>query len=230
MPNTTVLIASGYRLFREAVRPLLESDPALRVVGESSESEETIELARTLAPDVLLLDEFLPIREPLDTLWEINRSAPSVRTLLLTVDERRVNPLAALTVGARGVVKCEAATDLLFKSIHVVMAGHYWVGRDALDGVIGEMQMRARSTKPSAESPAALSGLTPRELQVVDRIVAGGTNGDIAKELSISVKTVKRHLTSIFDRVGTANRLELASLALRHRVGTVKSPLQTDRT
>jgi DNA-binding NarL/FixJ family response regulator len=78
--------------------------------------------------------------------------------------------------------------------------------------------MRARAAAPVVEAPKPTFGLTPRELQVVSTVVHGFPNGDIAQRFSISVKTVKHHLTNIFDKVGVSNRLELALFAVQHRL------------
>ena len=121
----------------------------------------------------------------------------------------------ALQLGARGVLMKHAATELLFKSIHMVMAGQYWVGRDSVADLIEKL--RERRAAPVAMPSDPVFGLTPRELEMVAAVVAGCSNSDIADKLAISSKTVKHHLTNIFDKLGLSNRLELALFAVQHR-------------
>jgi len=106
--------------------------------------------------------------------------------------------------------------ELLFKGIRTVMAGQYWVGRECMGSVIDSM--RERVSAPGPEPARPTFGLTPRELEVVSAVVAGYPNRDIAERFSISIKTVKHHLTNIFDKVGVSNRLELALFAVHHRL------------
>ena len=108
-----------------------------------------------------------------------------------------------------------AATELLFKSIHMVMAGRYWVGRDSVADLIE--RLRERRAAPVAMPSDPVFGLTPRELEMVTAVVAGCSNTEIADKLAISSKTVKHHLTNIFDKLGLSNRLELALFAVQHR-------------
>jgi DNA-binding NarL/FixJ family response regulator len=215
---TTLVIVDDHRMFREALKLLLEGQPALRVIGEGGHGGEAVRLARDLHPDILLLDLVMPVMSGLDALREVSRDAPDVRTVIVadTVGDNDV--LEALQHGARGIVMKQSTPELLFKSIRTVMAGQYWVGRERVGEVIA--RMRDRNAPPASAPRRPTFGLTPREMEIVSAVVEGSSNQDIARQFSISPKTVKHHLTNIFEKVGVTNRLELALFAVRHRCHT----------
>lgn len=166
--------------------------------------------SRAREPDVLLLDLATPGVNGLEALREIGATSKP-RTLVLTAKIETEQIVQALQLGARGVVLKDAATEILFKSIRAVMKGEYWVGRERISNLVEALQSLSR---PGAAT--GRYGLTERELQVVAAIAEGLTNREIATKLVISEQTVKHHLTSIFDKVGVSNRLELAVFAVHN--------------
>jgi two-component system nitrate/nitrite response regulator NarL len=209
-----IVVADDHPIFRQGLIRLIETKPNLKVVGAANDGDETLPLVRDLEPDVLLLDRAMPRMTGMDVLRELNGQNPA-RTLLLTASIDRADVVEALELGARGVVLKESASDVLFQSIHAVMCGQYWVGRKALP-------THARTlSEVAAAFPAPERkhfGLTPRELEIVGVILAGCSNSDIAAKFAISEKTVKHHLTNIFDKLGVSSRLELALFALYHKL------------
>jgi two-component system, NarL family, nitrate/nitrite response regulator NarL len=212
----SVLIADDHALFRESLRKLLENESDLVVVGEAGDGRDAARLAAELRPDVLLLDLRMPAGPGLQCLREMARAVSPVLTLVLTADAGDSEVVEALQLGARGVVMKHSAPDMLFKSIRSVVAGEYWVGRERVADLIGMLRQRQAAEAERRADPTF--GLTPRELQMVSAVVAGCSNGDIAAKFSISPKTVKHHLTNIFDKLGVSNRLELALYAVNHQL------------
>jgi two-component system nitrate/nitrite response regulator NarL len=221
-PQVRVLVADRHQLFREGLKLLLEVDPNIQVIGEASDGMEAAELARTLKPDVTLLDLSMLRCSASETLKLIQRLYSPARTIILVskMDEDEI--LELLQEGACGFVLKESTGQLLRKSIHSVMAGQYWITRQGVSNLVRELTKKSRTPSPTLATPNWR--LTPRENQIVAEIIAGCTNKEIADALSLSEQTVKHHLTSIFDKVGASSRLELA-LMIRH-FGA--SPLEVD--
>jgi DNA-binding NarL/FixJ family response regulator len=218
-----IVIADDHTIFRQGLRKLLEAERGFRVVGEAADGAETVALVEKLRPDILLLDIQMPRRSGLEALQDLESSAGPVRTIILAAIIEKRNIVEALQLGARGVVLKESAIDVLIQSIRTVMAGHYWLGQDQVTDILRTVR---ELTQAAQGPPVAQSsfGLTPRELQVIARITAGYSNRDVAKELSLSERTVKHHLTHIFDKLGVYSRLELALFAVNHHLVEPDSP------
>jgi len=208
-----ILIADDHPIFRDGLRRLLEAEPDLSVVGQAIDAAEAIRLAESLRPDILLLDVAMPAVSGLDALQRLAEIADGPRVILLTAAIDKPDIVRALQLGARGVVLKESATSLLLKAIRIVMDGGYWVGRES----VSDLLIALRSLGPAPE-PAPSVGLTARELQIVGLILAAAGNKKIADTLNISEKTVKHHLTNIFEKLGVSNRLELALFAAQHNL------------
>jgi two-component system nitrate/nitrite response regulator NarL len=209
-----VLIADDHAIFRRGLRSVLEAEPGFAVVGEAGDGEQAVQLSRSLLPDVLLLDLAMPGVSGMDALAELGTAPTPVRTILLTAGIEKPEIVKALQLGAAGVVLKSAATDLLFKSIRSVMAGQHWIGREAVSDLVEALRAQVAVEPPARDR----FGLTPRELEITSAVVAGLSNKEIARKLTLSEDTVKHHLTNIFNKMGASNRLELALFAVHHRL------------
>jgi two-component system nitrate/nitrite response regulator NarL len=209
-----ILLADDHPIFRDGLRRLLEAEPDLKVIGEACDGAEAVKMARQLKPDIMLLDLAMPRMPGLEALREMS-SGPvsnSVRVILLTAAAEKKQIVEALQLGARGVVLKDSATQLLLKSIHTVMSGEYWVGRESVSNLVQYLRNLVQSSGEEAKQKKF--GLTPRELEIVSAVVAGYSNKEIAEYFKISEDTVKHHLSNIFDKLGVSTRLELALFAV----------------
>jgi two-component system, NarL family, nitrate/nitrite response regulator NarL len=211
-----IAIAERQQLFREAIRSLLESQPDFCVILETGDGNDLAHWVTEQMPDILLFDPSLRNGSGLSALRDFPEALRSIRSIILTESIARAEMMQFLFAGVRGVVLKNSPTELLFKSIRTVMEGQYWLPRD----VIGEVMMNLRSLAERAarNDPLPAHSLSPQQLQIVEAIVAGCSNKDIAHTLAVSERTVKYHLTRIFSKLGVAGRMELARYSLENNV------------
>jgi DNA-binding NarL/FixJ family response regulator len=208
-----IAITDDHQIFRDGLRRLLESEPGFEVVAEGVDGLDAARIAHDVVPDVLLLDVAMPRMGGVDALSTI--PLDRVRVILLTAAIDPADLLKAIQLGARGVVLKESATRQLIDGIHRVMADKYIIGAGVADDLV-------QALRQVGGQPSRRYGLTTRELEIVAAVTAGDSNRDIAERLSISLQTVKHHLTSVFDKTGVSSRLELALFAIRK--GLVSPP------
>ncbi len=211
-----IFIADRHDMFREVLRRLLELQPDFCVVGETGDGTRLVELVSELKPDVLLLDLDLHNRSGVETLQEIASLNSGVRCILLTDRIGSHEIVQALLWGVCGLVRKEDPTHLLFKSIRAVVEGQYWISHEA----VAELVQNLRSLASAVEQRAQLEArsLSDQQQHIVEAIAAGCSNREIAKDLSISERTVKYHLTRIFGKLGVSGRMELANFSLKNKV------------
>lgn len=211
-----IVIADDHRLFRQGLRKLLESEPDFRVVGEASDGDEAVALVTRLKPQILLLDLAMPRMPGLVALRELTKVARETRVIILAADVEREQVVNALQGGAHGVVLKQSALEALVKGIRSVTEGRHWVDQESVPDLV--QAIRGMAPLPLAPAAKPRFGLSPRETEVIELIVAGYTNKDLAAKLKISEYTAKHHLTNIYDKLGVSNRLELVLYAIENHL------------
>jgi two-component system nitrate/nitrite response regulator NarL len=215
-----IVLADDHQLFREAVRVLLDEEADLAVVGEAGTGEEAVALTLQHEPDILLLDVAMPDASGLTVLGQIAAASTSTRIILVTGAIEEDELLRALHLGARGFVLKESGAAELLESIRVVHGGEYFVGRECMTDLVSALRSRDAVSRTTGQQENPDFGLTVRERQIVSAVANAYQNKEIAQKFAISEKTVKHHLTNIFNKVGVSSRLELALFAVHHRLDT----------
>ncbi|HZF95358.1 MAG TPA: response regulator transcription factor [Allosphingosinicella sp.] len=207
---TRIFLADDDPLTREGVKLLL-SRSNYEVVGEAENGAATLELIPAARPDLLLLDFDMPERSGFEVLRTLRERGDKRPVILLTgrMSDERV--YQALQIGLNGLVIKASAMQQLLTCLDAVVAGRRWIDHDILQRA---MDFSLSAQDGSAEA-GPLAALSTRERSVASLIVRGLKNRDIAAELGIGEGTVKVHLHNIFEKLGVANRTELALLAAK---------------
>ncbi len=211
-----VLVADDHSVVRMGVKAMLTAEAGFEVVGEAEDGDDAITQTLELDPDILLLDLAMPRLPGLEAMRAIMGRSPRVKIILLTSTISTQQIIEALQIGARGIVEKGSVVGELTKALRTVLSGDYWIGGQRVANLL--QALRELMAKAAAVPERKTYGLTPRELEVVNSIVEGCSNKDIAKEFTISEETVKRHLSNIFDKTGVSTRLELALFAIAHKL------------
>jgi DNA-binding NarL/FixJ family response regulator len=204
-----VLIADDQRLVRSGFRMILGSDPELEVVGEAGDGVEAVAAARSLEPDVVLMDVRMPRVDGIEATRQISLLAEAPRVLVLTTFDLDEYVFAALRVGASGFLLKDAPEEQLLSAIRVVSAG----GSLFAPSVTRRLIERFASLDNGAAPPPALGELTSRELEVLRLLARGHSNAEIAAELVVSDHTVKTHVAHVLSKLGLRDRIQAVIVA-----------------
>jgi len=205
-----ILLADDHALVRAGVRRILDAEPDLTVVAEASDGAEAIELARTISPDLAVLDISMPRMTGLQAAREIKRRAPSVQTLMLSMHDNEQYFFAALKAGACGYVLKSAADEDLVSACRTAIRGESFLYAGVAGTLVRDFLDRMRRGE---RMPRAV--LTAREEEVVKLIAEGHSSKEIAATLVISYKTVERHRANILAKLGMRDRTQLTRYAIR---------------
>lgn len=197
-----ILVADDHPMLREGLVAVLATQPDFEVVGEAADGAETVRLAGSLGPDVLLLDLEMPGMDGVAALRELRAAGSAANALVFTAYDTDERILGALRAGAQGYLLKGASRNEIFSAIRTVAAG----------GSLLEPAVTARLLK---NIDGAANDLTPREMEVLALLADGLPNREIAGKLFVTERTVKFHVGSILDKLDAANRTEAARIAAR---------------
>ncbi len=212
MEPIRVLLVDDHALFCAGVAGLLGAQVDLEVVGEAGDGEEALAKAKELMPDVILMDLFMPGMSGLEATRRISEAFPYVKIVVLTVSEEDEDVFEAIKAGAHGYLVKKIQPEPLIQAVRGAFRGEAPISRATATKILKEFGRLARSG-PGREP--LHQNLSPREREVLERLVKGATNKEIASSLTISENTVKNHLKNILEKLHLENRVQAATYALR---------------
>jgi two-component system response regulator NreC len=196
-----IVLADDHAVVRSALRMLLDAEPGLEVVAEAGDVDGAIRYLRGHRPEVLILDLNMPGRASLEALPDIKEASPETRIVVLTMQSEPAFAREAMQAGVIGYILKEAADTELVKAVRLAAQGRTYLQPDL-------------GARLAAEPPDAPDDLSERELEILRYIALGHTNGEIADQLLISVRTVESHRSHIQQKLHLAKRSELVRYAL----------------
>ncbi len=207
MVKISVLLVDDHALVRRGFRRMLEDDSEIKVVGEASDGEEAVRLALELKPAVTVMDCALPEFSGIEAMRRIRAAQPEARILMLSMHAEETLVRQSMDAGARGYILKNALDLDLVTAVRSVFNG--------------KTVMDPQIAKPMALKGERGSGLTPREMEILQHIVAGKSNKEIALELKLSANTVAVHRANIMDALGIHKAAELVVYAIRNGLVTL---------
>jgi two-component system, NarL family, nitrate/nitrite response regulator NarL len=219
-PAIRVFLIDDHRTILWGLERLIESaTPSMRVVGTATSYTEALQVIAPAAPDVIVLDLDLGRESGLDAIPKLTAACKAKILILTGLREEQVHH-NAIILGARGVIEKEARAETILAAIAKVHEGQLWLDRAAAGKVLVELSRKnaARDTPTPDERKIASLTVREREIIALTATHAGATAKTIASKLHISEHTLRNHLTSIYEKLGVANRLELFVYAHQHRL------------
>lgn len=211
MNRIRVIVADDHTLLREGIRALLGREGDIEIVGEAADGSQAQKLVERHKPDILLLD--LSLLRGAQALHGLREKYPKTEILILTEGPPGKEFLEYIRAGAKGAIsKGDPGADLA-KALRAVAGGEIWAKRKIMAEVLEELSALTQRVEGPRAGP--VSRLTQRELKVSELVAEGSNNREIAEALHLSEKTVKNHLTTIFQKLGCRNRAQLTSFLLR---------------
>ncbi|QPC80518.1 response regulator transcription factor [Phototrophicus methaneseepsis] len=208
-----VFLADDHALLRSGLRLLIDNQPDLEVVGEAGDGNETLAQVKNLAPDVILLDINMPGLDGLKTLPKLRALVPESRVLILTMHDDVSYLQEALQAGAAGYVLKQAVDTELLMAIRAVLRGERTVHPTMTQKLLESM-----ADQPQTSPLNPWENLSEREHDVLRLVALGYTNGEIADELFISVKTVETYRARGMEKLDVQTRAQLVKSALKHDI------------
>ncbi len=202
-PQTRILLVDDHALLRRGLADLIRYEKDMSVVGEAGDGETAVNAAVSLKPDLVVMDLMMPVVDGVEATRRIKDVLPSTHVLILTTFGTSADVSRAISAGATGAIMKDASTDEQLAAIRTVAAG----------GTVFSPEIQ-RSMDETPKPP----DFTDRQLEVLQSVVDGLGNKEIASKLKISTDAVKQHLNAICTKLGASNRVEAVSIALRRHL------------
>ena len=213
MRQVRILVADDHVLLRRGIRTLLESHPGWTVCGEASNGREAVDQAKELHPDIVVLDITMPQLNGVDATPLILKAAPETKVLILTMHSAHEITQRAVRAGARGyILKSDTERDLI-AAVEALMEDQTFY-----TGSVSEMILESLSSDGTPAAAEPMARVTPREREIIQLLVEGKSNKEVANQLGISVRTVESHRATIIRKLHCHSFSELVRYAIRNKI------------
>ncbi len=209
-----ILIADDHLVVREGLQLILSMEDDLEVVGEAADGETAVRLAGELQPDVVLMDLRMPGMGGLEAIERILARWPNMAIVILTTYNEDDLMMRGLQAGARGFLLKDTGRDALFHTIRAAARGETLLQPEVLTRVLAYK----RPPAAPASAPDEQETLTERELEVLTAVARGDRNKEIARQLGVTERTVKAHLTNVYNKLGVDSRAAAVSVGIQRGI------------
>jgi DNA-binding NarL/FixJ family response regulator len=203
-----VLIVDDHPVTRDGLRTAFNLADEIEVVGEAASGEEAIHVVAETKPDIVFMDVRMPGMNGIQATRQIRENNPDTKIILFTIDESRASVAEAIQAGVSGYLLKDASVGELINAARQAMAGKAVIHPSLTQAFIEEVQLVDRPSSPEAP-------LSPREVEILQKIAYGATTKEVADQLGISFHTVKTHLERIFEKLGANDRAQAVAIAIR---------------
>ena len=203
-----VLIVDDHPVTRDGLKTAFGVSNEIDVVGEASSGEEAVKAVEEHKPDIVFMDVRMPGMNGIQATRQIRENNPDTKIILFTIDESRASVAEAIQAGVSGYLLKDASVGELINAARQAMAGKAVIHPSLTQAFIEEVQLVDRPSSPEAP-------LSPREVEILQKIAYGATTKEVADQLGISFHTVKTHLERIFEKLGANDRAQAVAIAIR---------------
>jgi two-component system, NarL family, response regulator YdfI len=208
-----VFIVDDHLVVREGLKLILETNERFEVAGEAENGEAALTFLETQSPDIILLDLNMPILNGLDTIKALNARQSSIPVIILTTYNEDELMIKGLELGAKGYLLKDTGREDLFRTIESAIRGETLLQPEIMAKLLG-----AKERKSKVLTPFEATKLTEKEIFILQATAKGYRNKDIAFDMGIAERTVKAHLTNIYNKLGVNTRTEAVAVALESRM------------
>lgn len=210
--NIRILIADDHHVVRRGLVFFLRTQKGLEIIGEAANGKEAVELAKSLKPDLILMDLVMPEMDGIQATRIIKKEQPEIKIMMLTSFSDQDHVIPALEAGASGFQLKDIQPDELVVSINKIMSGENQLHPTATSHLLANLSNKSKQEKNLLEE------LTKRELDVLKEIAKGKSNKEIASSLFITEKTVKTHVSNLLAKLELADRTQAALYAVKNQL------------
>jgi len=210
-----ILLTDDHLLVRNGIKSLLEEDASLHVIGEASNGQEALDLAKELQPDLLIIDVRMPVMDGIEAVGHLKKYAPNTKAIVLSMHDSEEYILKSIQAGASGYLLKDTGKPEFIKAINTVYKGGKYFSGDISNVIVSNYLQNSSTSQPKEKAPAPKQthGLTKKELEILSQILSGRTNTEISDNLGKSKRTIETHRFNLMKKLNVKNLIELSSKA-----------------